>query len=249
MRRAIWLLLVGVASSILWLALFVSVAYAPPPMDAGPEAPRFPERPGVAVDAPTPETDAERPEQDAQAEPVQPALPAPTVERESEPPRSDERSAAAEQREKDDLVAQQSMARAADDMLYLSKWQLGLAIIGVIAIITTLLYTAKTANAAIEANNLNREAFINDQRAWLDVDVEVISDLVWNPGPTGGGYFIIAISVTNCGKSPAHKRLSRGNLTTSSGRRIWKLQKTAPLKESATVRFSQNGKLSINGEL
>lgn len=137
MRRAIWLLLVGVASSILWLALFVSVAYAPPPMDAGPEAPQFPERPGVAVDAPTPETDAERPEQDAQAEPVQPALPAPTVERESEPPRSDERSAAAEQREKDDLVAQQSMARAADDMLYLSKWQLGLAIIGVIAIITT----------------------------------------------------------------------------------------------------------------
>jgi hypothetical protein len=60
----------------------------------------------------------------------------------------------AEQRDKDDLIAQQSAAKAATDQASLARWQTLIATIGVIAIIATLIYTHMATRAAINSVSL-----------------------------------------------------------------------------------------------
>ena len=60
----------------------------------------------------------------------------------------------AEQREKDDLVAQQTAATAAAEQANLSKWQTFIATLGVLAVIATLIYTHRATSAALQSVNL-----------------------------------------------------------------------------------------------
>ena len=73
----------------------------------------------------------------------------------------------AEQREKDDLVAQQSAAKAATDQASLARWQTLIATIGVIAIIATLIYTHMATRSAIRAVEVMTQA----EKAMLSIHV------------------------------------------------------------------------------
>ena len=57
----------------------------------------------------------------------------------------------AEQREKDDLIAQQVAAKAAADQANLSRWQTAIASVGVLAVIATLIYTHLATRSAVRA--------------------------------------------------------------------------------------------------
>lgn len=61
------------------------------------------------------------------------------------------RECRAEQREKDDLVAQQTAAEAASDQARLLFWQTIVGTMGVLVVIITLIYTHKATAAAISA--------------------------------------------------------------------------------------------------
>jgi hypothetical protein len=120
---------------------------------------------------------------------------------------SNERKQEADQRSKDDLSAQQSMALAA--------WtQAVLGIVTAVLLALTLWFTRRAviearnttraatvaAQAAEEQVRISRETLVAEQRAWLFVDFSVIS-----------GFRIlddrieidVAVKITNRGKSPA----------------------------------------------
>jgi|SRR5579872_5760571 len=57
-----------------------------------------------------------------------------------------------------------------------------------------------SANAAVEANQLSREAFVIGQRPWVKVDIEVGGPFFYN---VNGANFTIRFRLKNIGKSPA----------------------------------------------
>ena len=63
----------------------------------------------------------------------------------------DARCQAAEQRERDDLKAQQGMARYAKELADLTTWQIGVALIAIFLLGVTLYYTRKATSAATDA--------------------------------------------------------------------------------------------------
>ena len=131
---------------------------------------------------------------------------------------------AACQREKDDLDAQRQMARAAWAMFIVAALGLLITAAGVFLIYRTLIHTKAAAvaardmvkqgeeatkatliaaKAAVEANKIQREAFIADQRAWLVIESSVVtSDLVWDREEKRGA-FSVRTTIMNRGKTPA----------------------------------------------
>jgi hypothetical protein len=173
-----------------------------PPLRAGrlapPEPPeQCPERPGMLIDAPTPQGGTERREHDNESKPEQPGV---VVQDEGEPDGSNARTPEAEQREKEDLIAQQVMAEAALQMLKLTQWQIYLGIVGAILLLAALIYTARATRAAIKANEITRAAFIADQRPWLNVSLVIDSDLTLYKDVA---ILDVSVTIQNIGKSPA----------------------------------------------
>lgn len=76
----------------------------------------------------------------------------------SEPDCGTPKECRAEQREKDDLIAQQTSAKAATDQANLLFWQTAIASIGVLAVIATLIYTHMATAAAVGAVALVTQA-------------------------------------------------------------------------------------------
>ena len=107
---------------------------------------------GVAVDAPSPVTSTDEQPEHTSPTTQQSAQPTAAIESEGEaPPTCDKRCQEAEQREKDDLEAQRGMARSADDLVFLTIWQIVVGAAGITLLIITLNYTRKATNAAIIA--------------------------------------------------------------------------------------------------
>jgi hypothetical protein len=149
---------------------------------------------------PRPKKWPDRNKNENQTNPVQPRAPALGVQNDGDAQRSDNEGAEAEQRENDDLLAQQEMAEAARRMLYLTRLQLLIGAIGTAFLLAALFYTARATRAAIEANEINRTAYIAAQRAWLNVRPVIESDLTLHKNVA-----ILDVSVTteNIGKVPA----------------------------------------------
>jgi hypothetical protein len=210
-RLVLRLCLVGtavIAYSAMEAGAWNSPAHAQPiPAPRQGEPPEFPgtaER-GPAIEGRT----TDRPEKERHGTGSAPAsIPTPKSAKDTDPCAGD---AACYQRR--DLQAQQEMAISAYWMTMATWVQVAFAVIGTgVAIIGTILLlrslrlsrqateaAADAAEAAVDANKLNRQAFINEQRAWLDIDVDIVSDLEWM-GLTGR--ITLAITLTNVGNSP-----------------------------------------------
>jgi hypothetical protein len=99
------------------------------------------------------------------------------------------------------------MAESARTLLTLTIWQIVIGAIGAASVLAALIYTARgtraataAAEAAVEANRLNREAFIAEQRPWLKIEAGIGGPLHWN---MNGGNLSFVFDIENIGSSPA----------------------------------------------
>lgn len=103
-------------------------------------------------------------------------------------------------------------------MVVLSRWQLGLGILGAVGLTATLILTAWSTRAAVQAARLNREAYIAEQRPWLSITPTIIGDFRVHKT------LILAevcIEVKNIGKSPAENVFVYTNAMPSFGNHDW----------------------------
>ena len=165
---------------------------------------------GVAGEAPTPKSKTDKTPAEDQPAAAEALSPAPPVEnkRPAEPP-CDARCQAAEQRQKNDLIAQQAMARAAENLIPPAYWQVGLGFLGVILIAVALFYTRRAAisahDAAVQAARAAKAgidavaAMRRSERAYVTMSHTPPGlDLV-----TRLGRAIFKIEVKNHGRTPA----------------------------------------------
>jgi hypothetical protein len=188
-RRAMGLCLVGAALAILASR---NVAHAPPPSDARSQAPQSPERPGPSVGRPSPERSPESQEHrdDADAE-QSTSAPAVAVQDQKESATGNGGTPEAEQHQKEDLIAQQTMAEAALQMLQLTKAQIGLGILGAAGLFLTLWYNIRATNAAVRTAEANR--------AWMSLSQTNVAERQIGEQTV----LVIAMQWTNSGLSPA----------------------------------------------
>ena len=154
---------------------------------------------GVAGEAPAPEKDSGESAEREQAPPADP-LPTPApVEREIDAePACGPRCEAAQQREKDDLVAQQRMADSTRDVVIVTEWQLYVGGVGILLLVGTLVLTVRSTNAAVDANRIARESAERQLRAYVNVKS---TSMLWtqDKGP------IATVRFKNGGQTPAHE--------------------------------------------
>lgn len=105
-----------------------------------------------------------------------------------------------EQRDYSDLQAQWEAAKGAQGQLQFARWQTWIAGLGTALVAIALYYTAKATRAALEANKINRESYLADQRPWVSVDAAIGGDLIWNEN---GANFSFDFALKNVGKTPA----------------------------------------------
>ncbi len=119
---------------------------------------------GIALEAPAPQSETPKPSAQQEPPATQPLSAAPVQsERSAEKP-CGPRCQAAEQREKDDLEAQRSMAEAAFNLVVISWWQFGAGTIGIALLLATLWYTRKSTRAATAAADAAQAAVKEAQR-------------------------------------------------------------------------------------
>ena len=146
---------------------------------------------GVTVQAPAPEVSGQHPaeRQDSQAESPH-KTGAPVGGQIDASDGCDQRCQEAIDREKADLVAQESMALSTYEMADISWWQAGIGGVGIVLLIATIVYTHKSYR--LTATTAQRQL-----RAYVDVKETTIS---WGNGQT----FEITIVIKNYGQTPAH---------------------------------------------
>ena len=111
-------------------------------------------------------------------------------------------SAREPQRTEEDLYAQKQMAHWTEWIVYIT---FGIGIM-------TIIVAGMSAYFLVEANKLNRDALIAEQRAWIRVDnMTVVGDFKWT-SPTQAS-FIIQYRIANAGKSPARNIMRRSTAT------------------------------------
>lgn len=166
-----------------------------------PEAgvPQPPIGPWVAVNPPTPSGNTAQDARESERSAPQPSPPG-VQEGVSKPTTAEEREAAAEQREKDDLVAQETSAAAAEGMLVVAWGQLLLGTLGAVALFAALIQQTRATRAAIEANRINREAYIAEQRPWITIKPVAGGELAVDEN---GAVGFVHVILKNIGKSPA----------------------------------------------
>ena len=112
----------------------------------------------------------------------------------------DAQTCRSEQRNYSDLRAQWHAAEGTRGQLRFTEFQTWIAAVGTVLIFVALIYSARGTRAAIEANDINRQAYMADQRPWLTVRARVVSDLTH----VHSGFQIkILLLIKNVGKSPA----------------------------------------------
>lgn len=117
----------------------------------------------------------------------------------------------ADERQDPDLIAQQSMARSANALLNLTCWQIYIGIVGTVAIAAALYYSALATRAAMKSNEINRDAMLAEQRAWLEfIDIKPNNDLRWRDD--GCMEMGVMVNIKNVGKTPATRIWTVGDI-------------------------------------
>ena len=113
----------------------------------------------------------------------------------------------AEQRDYSDLRAQWQAAEAAKGQETFARYQTYIAAgatilagIGTIFLIWTFRETKRAADAAAQANRVSFRAYLDDQRPWLTLKVEIAGDLVWI---AKGLALPLRFVLENIGRTPA----------------------------------------------
>ncbi len=188
--------------------------------DAPEQPPAVEESQGVAVDTPAPKDNAGQTRTQSETAPEQPPPPPLTVQQlRPPPPACDERCQAAEEREKDDLIAQRSMASSAEDLVGLTLGQILLGIAGVGLLFYTLHLTRQANRAAIRAAKAAEDAVeATTDTAKQQLRAYISSGrILWRTYETGEpkqvtGYGV-AIEWKNNGATPARRGRAAANLT------------------------------------
>ncbi len=138
---------------------------------------------------------------------------APVQSQKATEPTCDARCEAAEQREKDSLMAQESMARSAEASVDHTWWQLGVGTAGITLLFLTLYYTRQSTRAAITAAGAAIEATKITEKALTGLEVpHLFVNAVRFDQPliresfdyqTEQRYPWVHYSVKNYGRSPA----------------------------------------------
>jgi hypothetical protein len=108
------------------------------------------------------------------------------------------RCQAAEQREIDDLAAQESMALSTEGLLGLTLWQTVIGGFGLGALAVTILLTVRATNAAVDSNRIARESAERQLRAYVNITAAFIT-------PGNGRTICITIRYKNAGQTPAYR--------------------------------------------
>lgn len=180
---------------------------------------------GVGVEAPRQQEPENRQAGSGQksAEPF--SIPVTIIENKDEAERSRNREDASDQREKDDLKAQQLAADAAVESAasakrqeHLARWQIGLSVAGVIALVVTIIYSILATNAAVKSAELAEKAVsIAQDTAKRELRAYIAISKVRFTGLNDGNSAKIEVSITNAGATPARKVRSRVWTTVGSG--------------------------------
>lgn len=101
--------------------------------------------------------------------------------------------------ERQDLRAQETMARATNAIVMLSMIGLGLSAMGAALLIWTLVETRKSSDAAMEANRIMR----SEARPWVTIEQDIPCDFIHEEGSDKCNLFF-GYTLKNNGKMPAH---------------------------------------------
>lgn len=99
-----------------------------------------------------------------------------------------------------DLCEQRRQAQAAEDAVWWSRVQAIVATLGSIFLVWNLVYMRRSAEIGARANELNKQAFVTNQRAWLTTELTAQDDFLWRPSNLGG---TVVVKISNIGKTPA----------------------------------------------
>lgn len=108
-----------------------------------------------------------------------------------------------------DLCVQRQVAESAQDALRWTRWQTIIGGAGLLFVLLSLGFSAWASRAAavaareaVRGNEINRVAFVVNQRPWLSIEFMIQGDFAFSP--TGGAGVSVAVRIKNIGKSPAH---------------------------------------------
>ena len=152
--------------------------------------------------APAPKSKAAKKPASQKAPAAKPAPAAPVKKKRPAEPTCDTRCQTAQEREKDDLKAQQAMAVSAAEIITVSWWQFGAGVLGILLLIGTLCYTHKAAKEAKRAAQAGIDAVAamrHSERAYVTISHKP-------PGLTlqaKSGFATFTIEVKNHGRTPA----------------------------------------------
>lgn len=161
-------------------------------------APEIPGGQRAAVDAPAPEAGADRREHDAAGH-AQPATPTTANQAVRQPDACQDQCTRPEQHEIDDLVAQQTSAHAAEEMVSLGWLQFWLAVGGALALLVTLTLTACATRAAVKANKIADITAKRQLRAYVFAGKGKLT------GFHEDGAVTASVVIKNHGATPAYK--------------------------------------------
>ena len=177
------------------LGVSLALAQGNAPKDLPKLAPTVEKGQGVAKKAPAPESKAANKARDQKAPTAKPAPAAPVKKKRPAKPTCDARCQAAQQREKDDLVSQRSMAQSAAEIITVSWWQFGAGVLGILLLVGTLIYTRNAVVAATDTVTAMRRS----ERAYVTISHKPPGlDLDEKPG-----FANFTIEVKNHGRTPA----------------------------------------------
>lgn len=76
-----------------------------------------------------------------------------------------------------DLCQQRSMAEATQKAITLNYVQIGIGFVTLIGLALTVYFTRKTADAAVDAVDLSRKAYVAEHRAWMKVQISSVGPI------------------------------------------------------------------------
>lgn len=138
---------------------------------------------------PTPDNKAPKGPAEQKTKTIEPPPAAPVQSKRATEPTGDAKYQAAEQREKADLKAQESMADAAIELIKVSWWQFGAGVIGLATLFLTLKYTRDTAKAVSETAERQLRAYVGVVS--IDTTKPFMDEFT--------------VHIKNVGQTPAHK--------------------------------------------
>lgn len=150
------------------------------------------------------QSDSHRDGASSQREPLGFSLPVRILEEPGEAENAERQQHESAQREIEDLIAQQSMARSTEEIVLWTQLQFAIAFLGTGALLYSLYLNRKATLAAVEAASLAREA-ISVERAWvtylqhslIDVTDSVVGEIFIREG------ILISLHWQNSGRTPA----------------------------------------------